>query len=121
MTLYSRWTLQSIPELAPFTPTERVLLWKRATKAVALEHGIRQAVLMGIIGGFGGGVGSRMGHPVMGAALGGVVAGVVVTFLMGRPIRRRLHDEIFNLRRSTARHAAAVRGSEGGIEPAVRP
>jgi membrane associated rhomboid family serine protease len=97
MTLYSRLTLRSIPELAPFTPSERVLLWNRAAKAAGLEYWFRVGFLMGLIGGLGGGVGSNMDHPLVGAALGGLVSGVVVTLLMSRPLRRSLHHEILKL------------------------
>ena len=97
MPLYSRWALRSIPELASFPTSERVLLWNRAARTAGLEYWFRVGLFMGVIGGFGGGVGSEMDHPLVGAVLGGVVSGVVVTLLMGRPIRRRLHDEILKV------------------------
>ena len=102
MTIYSRWTLRSIPELAPFTRSERALLWNRAAKAAGQERWFVMGVLMGVVGGIGGAVGTGMAHPLVGSSIGGVVAGAVVTLLMSRPIRDRLNDEIRRLKPGTA-------------------
>jgi hypothetical protein len=89
------WSIDSIPELAHLSPTERRRAWKLASRKAFRDWHTWIALLgCGAIAILGGALGSLIGHEDLGAAAGSLIALISFMELMTRVTRRYIPDAL---------------------------